>query len=241
MKNAAIFSLTACLLVFFSSPVAGFSTHATIVYRVFDSEKALVGEPITVTVSFLNLEPNDLRGLYYTEQIPFGLFVNTVHTRIAGENVSFTQECGVCGEIYNDYTPHRWILELPPSFAENNPVSQDTMVEIVYTVTSSDPGVFSLDEFSWVGLYQNAPAGLRTAFGYSQPQDQQPISFVSCLGNFDDDNDIDWNDLEIFVPNFGEANCDQGEICEGDFEPDGDMDGSDLAIFANEFGETDCP
>jgi hypothetical protein len=131
--------------------------------------------------------------------------------------------------------------ELPPSFGENNPVSQDSTVEIVYTVTSSNAGAFSFDEFNWVGYYQDASVGMRSAFGYSENDDQQTIRFFSCAGDFDGDGDVDGSDLAVFAADFGRTNCDQGEACEGDFEPDGDVDGSDLATFAADFGRTNCP
>ncbi len=241
MKNAIILLLTACFLVISAMPAIGFSTHNTTIFRSFDKEQAVVDEPITITVSFINLEVNYLRGLYYTVQIPRGLSISTINVRIAGNNVSHTVASGICGEIYENYTPYRWILELPPSFAANNPVSQDSIVDIVHTVTSSSAGVFCLNEFNWVGFYQNAPIGMRPAFGYSQNEDQQTIRFYSNADDLARDHDAEWSDLEFFANNFGKSkNCDQGEVCEGEFELDGDVDGSDLAIFANQFSGTNC-
>ena len=68
MKVAKLSLLILCFSCFFVSTAFGFSTHSITISRTFDKVEAVVGEPIAVTMSFTNLEPNDLRGFYYTEQ-----------------------------------------------------------------------------------------------------------------------------------------------------------------------------
>ena len=62
-----------------------------------------------------------------------------------------------------------------------------------------------------------------------------------CNGNFDQDGDVDGNDLAVFNFDCGRTDCDTGPPCEGDFDNDNDVDGSDSDVFAAHFGRTNCP
>jgi uncharacterized repeat protein (TIGR01451 family) len=200
MKKLIISLILLYLTCFCLIPAFGYYTHNTTISRAFDKEYAVVGESITVTVSFVNLEVNDMRGLYYTEQIPLGLSISTVSVKINGSNLSYAAESGVSGGVYTDYTPYRWILELPPSFEENNPVSQGSIVEIVYTITSSNAGAFGFNEFNWVGYYQTSSEGERAAFGYSEAEDKHALTFLDTLDfDYDNDGDVDGSDLYTFA------------------------------------------
>ena len=169
------------LLCLCESTVFGFSTHNTTISRIFDRVEAVVGESVTVIVSFTNNETNDLRGFYYTEQIPDGLLVTTVSVEIDGSGISnYTADSGSSGEVYAGSFPYRWVLESPTDFSENNTISENSIVEIVYSVTSSQAGDFDFDEFNWVGYYQTAPEGERAAFGHSEDVDKQTIAFTEA-------------------------------------------------------------
>ena len=184
MKTLRLFLILLCFLFFCVSPVFGFSTHSTTISRAFDKEVAVVGESITVTLSFTNEEAHGLRGFYHTEQIPDGLSVNTVSVKIDGTGISnYVVESGSSGEIYPGSVPYRWALETPTDFAGNNPIPENSTVEIVYTVTSSQAGSFNFDEFSWVGYYQTAPEEERAAFGHSEDGDKQDITASSSSGD----------------------------------------------------------
>ena len=178
-----IFKSTIIVLVIFflaSSFTFGYSTHSIAVSRIFDKEEAVVSEPITVTVNFTNLESNDLRGFYYTEHIPQGLTVNIISTKLNGVDISnYIQEAGWSGVVYDGCILYRWILEAPSNFTENNPISQNSVLEIVYSFSSSQAGSFNFDEFHWVGYYQTAPADQRSAFGHSEDTDKQTIIFTT--------------------------------------------------------------
>ena len=62
-----------------------------------------------------------------------------------------------------------------------------------------------------------------------------------CMGDFDNDGDVDGLDAGVFGADFGRTDCNNGTVCEGDFDSDNDVDGIDAAAFSNEFGRTDCP
>lgn len=64
---------------------------------------------------------------------------------------------------------------------------------------------------------------------------------ASCLGDFDNDGDVDGIDASTFGADFGSQTCLSGTLCEGDFDNDGDVDGLDASLFANEFGRSNCP
>jgi len=75
MKKKKFSFILLCFLCFCVSSAFGFSTHNAAISRTFDKVEAVIGEYITVTVSFTNEEAYDLRGFYYTEQIPDGLSI----------------------------------------------------------------------------------------------------------------------------------------------------------------------
>jgi hypothetical protein len=67
---------------------------------------------------------------------------------------------------------------------------------------------------------------------------------AQCEGDFDNDGDVDQNDLAIFALDFGRSDCGTISPCEGDIHPtgipDGDVDASDLTAFITDFGNADC-
>jgi hypothetical protein len=145
-----------------------------------------------VTVSFYNLEVDDLRGFYYTEQIPEGLTVNTLNLKIIDGDTEIdipdhTFELGVSGGVYPGCIPYRWVIETPDAFDENNPIPPNAELEILYSITSAEKGTYSFDEFSWVGSYLAAPDGQREAFGHSEEIDETEITFTDEDGDTDDD------------------------------------------------------
>ncbi len=151
------------------------STGDVAISRTYDRVEAGINEPVTVTVSFTNSHTSiDMKGFYFSEQIPAGLTVNTVSVKIDGADVSiYIYEVGLPGDVYTSFTPHRWILETPPGFTENNPIPfGDSILEIVYTVTSSQKGTFNFDHFNWVGYYEGATD---SDFGHSEVSDKVAI------------------------------------------------------------------
>ena len=167
-----------CLLIFlFISFRYGFAftTNNTTITRTFDKNEAAIGQSIAVTVTFTNSETSDLRGFYYAEQIPQGLAVTTTSVKINGNPISnYFFESGSVGDVYPGNVAYRWILETPSEFSENNPISTDSIVEIIYSVTSARAGTFNFDEFNWVGYYQGSS---RAAFGNSEDVDKKTIRF----------------------------------------------------------------
>jgi hypothetical protein len=180
MEKVVKLTFVAILSLFLSfDSVYGYSTHptSTNISRNFDKLETSRADAITVTTTFFHLTGNDLRGFYYTEHIPEGLVVNTISVKINGNDITnHMVESGSNGDVYPGYVPFRWILEIPPSFAENNPLSPYDSLVIVYTVTALHVGAFNFDEFSWVGYFQSAQAA---AFGYSEQIDKQSIKFAT--------------------------------------------------------------
>jgi len=207
MKPFRVSLLVFFLLVFHVNSVFAFSTHNTYSSRTFDKTQAPPNDSITVTVNFANYELEDLRGFYYTEQIPEGLTVESASIKILDDTggeieiTNYTLESGSSGDVYAGYTPYRWIVETPPPpFDENNPISTDHTVEIVYTVTYSAQGTFNFDEFSWVGYYETGAEGEREAFGNSVEIDKQTIIFTEIpLANDDSASTDEDNAVTINV------------------------------------------
>ncbi len=140
-----------------------------------------------------------MRGFFYTEHIPDGLQVNSISVSIMNTSGTlvfidnYTFESGTSGDVYQGYTPYRWVVETPPSFSEDNPVLSDPngSLEIVYTVTSATSGAFDFEEFCWVGYYQDI---VESTFGYSEASDSQTVLFDSPPVAVDDPTVVDEDD-----------------------------------------------
>lgn len=61
-----------------------------------------------------------------------------------------------------------------------------------------------------------------------------------CIGDFDNDGDVDGSDFTVIAKDFGGKNGGSDYLCMGDLYNDDDVDGSDLATFAVDLGRTDC-
>jgi hypothetical protein len=68
-----------------------------------------------------------------------------------------------------------------------------------------------------------------------------PLIVDLCYGDFKPDGDVDGEDLNTFMEDFVDINCDTGESCQSDFNSDGKVDGADLELFLAHFARTDCP
>lgn len=159
----------------FCGQSAAFTTHNTTLSRSFDKLEEITGGTIRVTVSFANLETASLRGFFYSDHIPQGLTVNTESVVLNGSPVNgYTYETGVAGDVWAGSITHRWTLETPADFSENNPVQSGASVQIVYLLTSSRRGTFQLKEFNWAGYFQNASDA---AFGHSESSDARTVEF----------------------------------------------------------------
>jgi lysophospholipase L1-like esterase len=70
-------------------------------------------------------------------------------------------------------------------------------------------------------------------------------NFAQCEGDFNNDGDLDGEDLNLITLEFGRTDCLTGPSCNGDIypigAPDGEVNEHDLAVFAADFGRTDCP
>ncbi|RJP92382.1 MAG: hypothetical protein C4518_06940 [Desulfobacteraceae bacterium] len=185
--------LLSCLLSLFFSHAWGFSSHHILITRTFNTLETAVGNPLFVTVNFTNNETVEIRGFFFTEQIPSGLSVKTESVTINGKSISdYIVEAGSEGDVNTKYIPYRWILESPPLFEENNPINSSGSLEIIYTVSSSRADSFRFDQFNWAGYYQKLPDDdEKAAFGHSEITDKQTITFAqSSLVAVDDEYTI---------------------------------------------------
>jgi hypothetical protein len=173
LKLFGIILLLVCSLSLSAESGSCFTTDNVTVTRSTDKDVAVPGTSVTVTVDVTNLEPDSLRGFYYAEEIPQGLAINTVSVKMNGNPISdYILESGSVGDVYPGDIPYRWVMETPATFSENNSIPSGANVEIVYTVSSDQPGTFHLDEFHWVGYYEG---GVGSAFGYSEGADKKTI------------------------------------------------------------------
>ena len=142
-----------------------------------DSKVALTSTPIRITATFTNGGTNALRGFVFAQQIPTKLTVAMVGVTLNGRSVTnCTLEAGYDGDLLPGYTPWRWRFETPTNFSEVNPVSSAMVAQIVFTISSSSTGAFSLAAFSWAAKNQGTT---NAAFGFSEKADERPFKFIA--------------------------------------------------------------
>lgn len=157
----------------------GYSTSNVALSRIVDGTETTSGRAIPVVVTFENLVPSALRGFYFADHIPQGLFVETVSVLLEGEMIStYLYESGSVGAVYPETSVSRWFLETPTEFLQENEVLQDASVEITYFLSATEEGIFDLDEFHWVGYFEG---GVGAAFGYSEEEDRETIVFHPAI------------------------------------------------------------
>jgi uncharacterized repeat protein (TIGR01451 family) len=155
----------------------GFSDANLQVTRTFNRTVALTNSSIVVTLTITNVGTNTLRGFWYSDQVPSTLAVNPLSVTLGGQPLTnYTFETGENGDVYAGCTPYRWVLELPTNFVQLNPLAPQSVAQIVYAITSTSAGTFSLAQFDWAAFDL---INTNAVFGYSEIADQQSVSFVA--------------------------------------------------------------
>jgi len=163
-----------CLAGLLCSHLTALSQGTFAVKRSLSATATRTNAPVTVTVAFTNSAVFGLRGFFYGEQLPSDLCVAPISVSVNGQSITnYRLESGMDADVYPGLTPWRWSLELPPSFAENNPVPAGSRVEIVYSVWAPMPGVYVLRFFDWAA--EASDTGL-AQFGTSGPADQTSLA-----------------------------------------------------------------
>lgn len=173
-KRLLAFGLTSLL----APSLFGFSSDGSLLSRSFDRTSVLTNSAIVVTADFTNAGNVSLRGFYYADQVPSGLSVATLGVLLNGRtNTDYTVEVGQDGDVYAGCTPYRWVLEQPTDFVPANPIPPGAGLQIVYSISSAAPGLYNLQQFSWVGF---SPVATNASFGYSESTDQVAVSFLTA-------------------------------------------------------------
>lgn len=162
----------------FRAALLAYSSDGATLTRTISQNLALTNSPVVVTVTFSNAGVTELRGFCYADQTPSGLTVETYSLAINGLSLTnFAFETGADGDVYAGCTPHRWMLELPPSFAPANRIPARGTVQLVYALNSTVPGTFNLGDYSWIGFRS---ATTNTLFGHAEIAEHQAVSFVTA-------------------------------------------------------------
>ncbi len=148
--------------------------------RVFDVTQTTVNSPITIVASFPYSESSEINGFAYSEHIPGNFLVTTNSITIDDNDVSFyTYESSNSGYIYTGNMTHRWILETPTTFSENNPLTQGSTLEITYQISSTTAGSFTLDDFNWIGYRPSGAVDEIYYFGTDATNDSVLIEITN--------------------------------------------------------------
>jgi uncharacterized repeat protein (TIGR01451 family) len=165
-----------CIAGFVASASPSFSDEPFSVLRSFDQRVAVTNSGIFVTATLTNNGGGDLRGFYFTDQLPLPFTVETLSVSIGGQNITnFAVETGREGDVFPGYVPWRWRLETPTAMMESNPVPIQVGAQIVYRISSSSSGTFALQPFDWAA-YCVEPTN--TVFGFAQTAYEGTVKFV---------------------------------------------------------------
>ncbi len=151
----------------------GFTSDSSSYSRNFSQTAAQTNSPVMVTVTITNRGTAAVRGFWYSEQMPTGLTLTPLSVTVNGQSVTnYVFETGQDGDAYPGCTPCRWVLETPLAFAQNHPLATNAVVQVIYSLSSSNAGAFALAQFSWCGGYTNST---NATFGYSETNDQRTL------------------------------------------------------------------
>lgn len=103
------------------------------------------------------------------------------------------------------------------------------------TVRYSDIDCYQM--YAQVDTYNDVKEGNETNNVYGPKN----IIVGRCYGDFDNDGNVDKDDLAVFAAAFGSVAGDSNYNIECDFDRDKRVDGLDLALFAGDYKRTDCP
>ena len=165
-----------CAAGFLASAPPVSSADPFSVVRRFDQRVAPTNSPILVTATLTNGGTAELRGFYFTDQLPSAFTVTTLSVALGEQNITnYSVETGCDGDVFPGYTPWRWRIETPIALAESNPVPPQAAVQIVYSISSSSNGIFALQPFDWAA-YCADPTN--AVFGFAQSTYEGTVKFV---------------------------------------------------------------
>jgi hypothetical protein len=95
----------------------------------------------------------------------------------------------------------------------------------------ADEGVNMLE--AWLNTGMAAP--------YTMASATWETTLPLCEGDFNNDGKVIYDDMTVFVADYGRTDCDQPPPCEGDFNNDGKVLYDDMTVFVADYGRTDCP
>ena len=187
--------------------------------------------------------------MYFTDSIPDDLILEIQSCTAKINELTVTnisEEIGTTGEIYPSAVPYRLILERPPGFIEDNPLSGSDELVLTYHVRAPTNIItmtqYAFPGFSWVGYIDSDPT--ESIFGYSE----FPLSTLTVLPNPDSDGDGVLNEADncptVDNPyqedNYPPEGNNIGDACEchSDCDSDGKVQLSDLVIMKQEFMKT---
>jgi len=174
-------SKSALLLILILWEVSG----AGVIDRNFQPGTTVIpGDTIKVTTKIWNGTPDTLKGLVYTEQIPFNIQV--IYYSVDINNAIYNgivYEHGRRGDLFVNEVPYRWIFQIPPGFLEDGYLAPGDSAIIKYGLTCVVDTSFGFNQDSWYGGLSQG-SFLIPAFGYDSLNAVQ-LSFQSpnIIGN----------------------------------------------------------
>ncbi len=158
---------------------------AGIIDRNFQPGTTVIpGDTIKVTTKIWNDNPDTLKGLVYSEQIPFNIQVIYYSVVISNTNYNgIVYEQGRTGDILDNEIPYRWIFQIPPGFHEDGYLAPGDSAIIKYGLTCAVDTSFDFNRDTWYGGLSQASL-LTPAFGYDSLNSVQ-LSFEksNIIGN----------------------------------------------------------
>jgi hypothetical protein len=141
--------------------------------RTVEQTAAPVGSNITVTVTFTNANEGEVRGYFYSEQLPSAVDVVSSVVQISGRSVTnYLFERGLVDDVYAGYVPVRWAVEEPTNFLAGNSLPPGSSFKLTYSLSCSTTGLFKFGDEGYAGYIPT------NGYSFGATVDSNPPAFA---------------------------------------------------------------
>jgi hypothetical protein len=146
-------------LILAGTPVRNY----VLLHREADPPATPLSGSVTVTLTVGHYGVDAIRGFCLTDYVPPALELTAYSVWLDGvELPDVLAETGLPGGIHAGTVARRWVLEQPPDFVTDQPLSPGATLVVVMELVTESAGSYDLTECSWIG---SCPDGEGPVFG----------------------------------------------------------------------------
>ena len=151
MRRHQLLLMALILLAANAASAAIYPSGTTISYaRQWPVGYIPVGIPASVHVELVNNEGGPISGLYYSEQFPDWLTVQSGTVKLNGQVTTFSYEHG--DVVMTGRRSHRWVIDSPSAPGGRAVLGPGDRVTIDYTIRATQVAAFQANADGWFAL-----------------------------------------------------------------------------------------